>query len=217
MTVVEALNYFEYNDINEAAEDKDIKRRYKKLMRKYHPDLAHGNAELERKHTEISKNINEALEVINLVIKQIKAFKAIEEASNTQSIFAIIPFESLFEIYNNKTIQLSSKLANGDNFTLNKSNIRAHKIILHLNCDLVVNGIRQSYSVLTPWVIKDEYSINCPIIVTDMEPIDVIINCHTKNVELTLKNNSTRLKLQFESGVVVYVNIEKKLQSDDKE
>ena len=58
---MEFVDYYKILEINKAATDKEIKKAYRKLARKYHPDLNPDNKEAEKKF----KEINEANEVLS--------------------------------------------------------------------------------------------------------------------------------------------------------
>lgn len=55
------IDYYKVLGINKNASEKDIKKAYRKLARKYHPDVNPGNKEAEKKF----KEINEANEVLS--------------------------------------------------------------------------------------------------------------------------------------------------------
>lgn len=57
------VDYYQILEIKKTATDKDIKKAYRKLARKYHPDLNPNNKEAEKKF----KEINEANEVLGNV------------------------------------------------------------------------------------------------------------------------------------------------------
>jgi curved DNA-binding protein len=58
---MEFIDYYKILEITKAASQDDIKKAYRKLARKYHPDLNPNNAEAEKKF----KEINEANEVLS--------------------------------------------------------------------------------------------------------------------------------------------------------
>lgn len=58
---MEYIDYYKVLGISKTADEKEIKKAYRKLARKYHPDLNKGDAEAERKF----KEVNEANEVLS--------------------------------------------------------------------------------------------------------------------------------------------------------
>lgn len=65
---MEYINYYKVLGVPKTADDSDIKSSYRKLARKYHPDLNHDNKEAEKKF----KEINEANEVLSDPLKRKK-------------------------------------------------------------------------------------------------------------------------------------------------
>ncbi len=58
---MEFIDYYKILEISKSASADDIKKAYRKLARKYHPDLNPNNKEAEKKF----KEINEANEVLS--------------------------------------------------------------------------------------------------------------------------------------------------------
>ncbi len=58
---MEFKDYYKILELNKNATQEDIKKAYRKLARKYHPDLNPNNKEAEKKF----KEINEANEVLS--------------------------------------------------------------------------------------------------------------------------------------------------------
>ena len=65
---MEYIDYYKVLGVPKTADDSDIKSSYRKLARKYHPDLNPDNKEAEKKF----KEINEANEVLSDPLKRKK-------------------------------------------------------------------------------------------------------------------------------------------------
>jgi molecular chaperone DnaJ len=61
VAVLSKQDYYEILDIDKSADEKDVKRAYRKMAMKYHPDRNQGDSEAEEKF----KEINEAYEVLS--------------------------------------------------------------------------------------------------------------------------------------------------------
>ena len=55
--MTKAKDYYEVLGVDKNADDETIKKAYRKLAKKYHPDTNAGNAEAEKKFKEISEGL----------------------------------------------------------------------------------------------------------------------------------------------------------------
>ena len=53
-------DYYDVLGINRNADEKEIKRAYRKLAKKYHPDINPGDKEAEQKFKELTEEIGRA-------------------------------------------------------------------------------------------------------------------------------------------------------------
>lgn len=190
-----------------------LTKAYRSLMRKHHPDLYCHDIEKQKSNEKIAKAVNEANEILVNILSQVEAFKKWENATKKTEVFAIIPFESLFDIYDGKPVKLKS---GDDTFEITKGNIKAHRIVLCIECSIICNGITYRYSTLKPAVFGDEYTIDCDIAVIDTNPIDIKVLAYGKEVNISLKNN-TLLKLRYRNSINLTLDIRRKLITKSKE
>lgn len=211
MDIAKALDILGIADLDRL-EAKELTKSYRKLMKKHHPDLYAGNSEELKKHEEIAKQINEAYEVLNKALEQNKMLQQFEQTKSVTEIFAIIPFNELISLYDGNVVKLRHK--DGE-FELTSGNIRANRIVLDINCSVIIDGISYKFSSLKPWVIKDEYEVNCDIPMMVDSNIDVVVLAYGKRVELNLKSVTTRLRLKYTNNVVLILNLRKNLITRD--
>ena len=60
---MEKRDYYEVLGINRSADEKEIKRAYRKLAKKYHPDMNPGDKQAEQKFKEITEAYNVLSEI----------------------------------------------------------------------------------------------------------------------------------------------------------
>lgn len=217
MDISKALSILEFESLDDITDDK-LTKAYRKLMRQHHPDLFHHDEKLLKEHEKYAKLINEAHEILGSILKQIDSIRQWEALTHKEEIFAIIPFQSLFDMYNGKVVKLHSGGGSNDVFELNKSNIRTNRIILCIECCIIHNNVTHQFSTLKPAIISDEYNIDCEIPVIDDKLVeDIKIEAYEKNISIQLKNSTTILKLRYTSGVTLTLNIRKRIIDNAKE
>lgn len=206
MKAIEALEIMGFSSVEEITQD-ELRKTYRKLMKKYHPDLCNNDDTKRKFNEDKSKKINEANELLVSMLNQISALKKLEKATQKKEVMAIIPFDALIDIYNNKEIKLRS---GEEQFCLNRYNVKAHRIILCIDIEIQHNTLRRSYSFLKPVLFNDDYEVDCEIDVTENIPEDIVVYAYGKVIKLTLDNISTKLRLRFENSINLSVNIRKK-------
>ena len=205
MGIGEALEILKIESLDNL-ESKTLTKIYRKLMKRHHPDLYTDRPDELKEHEEIAKKINEAYEILNKALEKSKMLRQFEQTKSVTEIFAIIPFNELISLYGGSIVKLRHK--DGE-FKLTSSNIRANRIVLDIGCTIIIDGINYTFSSLKPWVIKDEYELNCDIPMMSDNIIDVIVLAYGKRVELTLKSVTTRLRLKYTNNVVLILNLRK--------
>ena len=205
MGIGEALEILKIESLDNL-ESKTLTKIYRKLMKRHHPDLYTDRPDELKEHEEIAKKINEAYEILNKALEKSKILRQFEQTKSVTEIFAIIPFNELISLYGGSIVTLGHK--DGE-FKLTSSNIRANRIVLDIGCTIIIDGINYTFSSLKPWVIKDEYELNCDIPMMSDNIIDVIVLAYGKRVELTLKSVTTRLRLKYTNNVVLILNLRK--------
>lgn len=211
MLLDDAVRIMGFNSLNEVDRKKLLSRR-RELAKKNHPDMYYSDVIKAKKHEEIMKQINEAYSILNSFVNQIEKMQKLAQLSKQNEIFAVIPLDSLVEMYSGQTIELKE----GDSkFILTKSNIRAHRVFLLIECIVhyfsgeMLNGCR--FSTFKKYDISDTYEIDCDIPVYDNESVEATVKIYNKTVKVVLKSTLTRLRVQFKNRVYVIINIKKKI------
>lgn len=210
MSMEEALQWFGFETLEEASQE-EVTKRFRGLMRKHHPDLCYSDDEQRKKNEEASKQINSAHELLVKLLTEIETLQRINERANRVEVFALIPFEKLFSLYNGEVITLRSKDKNKGDFTLTKGNIKANRIMLCIEVGIMVNGVRTTFSKIVPYIYTDEYTVNCDIPVRDDSVIEVRVEAYGKVVNVALKNDTTRLKLRYNNKISLSIEMSKKI------
>lgn len=199
MDLEQALEVFNIEDI--ASEDnKSIKKKYKKLMLKYHPDNCGGD---ESK----AKDITLAFDIIKNAINNIRKYNAVNKAREDYTI--VIPISKLIKLYNGGKVNVSY----GDNKQVfGIKEIQKYNTLIISDTTIVYNGISYDFQSIQHWSISDEYVINCEILVENInnsEQIKVVVNGIEKSLDFT----SQRILIPFilDKNVKVNVRIVKKL------
>lgn len=214
MNIDKALEIFGIKSVDEL-ERHEITKKYRKLMKKHHPDLYRASApDKVAENEEKAKEINNAYNELLRALEQLTSIKQWKSAVKQSEVFAIIPFDKLVSLYDGENIELQGK--NGS-FTLTSGNIRANRIIIDIQCKIVINGIEYTFSALRPWKYQDEYEVCCDVPVVDNNPLDICIQAYNKNLDITLSSDRTRLKLKYKNNVYIVLDINKIIIQGDKD
>lgn len=211
MDVTEALEILGIASLDEVTED-SLKKAFRTLMKKHHPDKYATQPEEAEKHAKIARKINEANEVLTKILKDIVAIRNFERMTRREEIFSIIPLAGLFKLYSGEKIKLGSE---NNIFELTSGNIRLHRIYLCIDCSLEINGVYTGYSCIKPAIYTDEYSIDCEIPVVNLDEIEVTVHAYDKTVKLNMQTPSTTLLLRLPNNIKLKINIRKRLLSKE--
>lgn len=211
MDINKALEIMGYTSIGDLTKE-SISKAFRNLMRKHHPDLFYNDPIKLAENEQIAKDINEAHEKVLKVLSQLEAIRQLEKLSSKQEVMAVIPFQSLSDIYNGGKIVLRGT---EDTFELTKYNIRAHRIYLYIECNILCNNINNTFSAIKPFITSDEYSIECVIPVRSIEEtIDAVVTTANKEVKLILRAIETKLTLRYDNGIKLEMHIRKSMASE---
>lgn len=211
MDVVKALGILNFNDI-QSVDRETLKKSYRSLIRKNHPDLCQGDKKEKDKAEEITKQLNKAYELLSNLLDEIDELNRWENITKKVIIRTILPFQTLEDLYDNKPITLRS--SNGESIQLNKGGLKAHNIMFLLECDIVnqCDGVVKHFSTIKPYNLSDEYLIDTQLQFTDdcYNSPSVTIKAYNKELNITLKNEVTKVKLAYKHRVFLIIQIEKK-------
>lgn len=200
LDISEAISIFGFEGLSDITKE-NVTKKYRQLMKVNHPDIG-GDERLAIK-------INEAQEILNQVLEQITILNKLQEMSNKPLIFTIIPLRELVKVYKGEAISLKF---GEDKFALNRKNIRAHKVVLDISCNIQVDGIDYKFNTLSQMNIKDEYSIRCVITDTNIsEDRKVNIKAYGKDVNLTVRGIASTMVLNYEGLVKLNVTVERRV------
>lgn len=220
MDTIRALNILGFVNITNISciDRQDLKSKYRKLIRKNHPDLFH-DSEIDRKRAEEkTKEINKAYEVISSMLDELDKIKKWEEATKRVIIRSIIPFSELEELYSGKSITL--KDSSGEQIELTKSGLKLHNIMLLIECDIKDStGNNKHITAIKPYVFNDNYEIDAVLTFDDntYKMPEITLSAYGKEINLKLRDEITRVKLAYKYRVFLTVQIEKKRYKEEKQ
>lgn len=199
MTSEAALKLMNITDLMSETEE-TIKKKYKRLAAKYHPDNCGGNGDL-------FKDVVEAYESVLELLSKLNQIKLIDKKIEIVSI--LLPIYKLVEIYSGKDVFV------GNNRKVNNKNLRKFNVLIMTDIELTHNGITEVFSNIEPMRVDDTYEVNCNIYVSDLDTIeDVKININNKERNIKIKSQSLKFRCSLEYNTFVNCVITKKIRVD---
>jgi len=205
MELEKALEIFEISDI--ASETLgSLKKKYRKLMTKYHPDNQGGN-------TELAASVSSAYSILKETVEKIEAYKAITE-SKKEKYNIIIPLSQLIKLYGGSKITLG----NGeDKKEFGIKDVQKHGALIIIDTALTHNGFSYNFSTIQRWDISDNYKINCAIYVDNLvDEEKITVRLEDKVKDFSFSSQTISIKLSFLYNISVVVIIDKKIRANDK-
>lgn len=201
MELYEALNILGFKD-GEDIDSTELKKRYRKLALKYHPD--HGG------DTEKFKEINEANSILLRRLKIFERIKKIRESQKTHS--AVIRLKDYISLYYGATFTLS------DGYVIKKSNIRSNQIFIEIPYSVDIAGYVLKSSEIFSYRLDDKYEVYVDIPDVDVTQVrDVKIQILDKKLQFKMTGYTIAVNLNFDDLVHVKLIINRTPYSSDKE
>lgn len=198
MKLIEMCKLFNITDIN-MEDSKSLRKKYKALMKVYHPDNVRSN-----KNKDITAvDINEAFNELLIIVKDIEIIKRLEKAASLNTV--LIDLNTLIDVLEGKEI----KLVNGD--ICSYSYINRNNTYIRVEVSIEINGISTSFYSIQPYNKMNDYSVDVEIPVSDYnDTTNIRTSRYNKNIDININNSSIyRLIVKPYKDIKVALNIKK--------
>lgn len=206
MNLREALKLFNVDSLSYIDSD-ELKKKYKRLMIKYHPDNCNGKEDK-------AKDIVSAHIVIMSVLKEIEKYNSIVQGSKSRTVMSIIPFEVLFDLYNNKVITVG----NGeDKVDIDKNSMLKHDIKIMFDIAITVNNVTTYTNVIKNAEMLRVYdNIVVDVEVINKDPISMTVELYSIKRDIDFTFEMIKIPFKFDNNIKVNITLRKKLKQSEK-
>lgn len=176
--------------------EKKAKKQYRKLVSKYHPDIA------GEKYNDTMIEISEAYEIVKKFIKTIVD----KQLKNSNCSYVIISVEDLVRVYNGEKVKAVDGKEIDREYIKNNDNLS-----VCCYAEVEYNGYRLEFNSYNKYKLYGDIEVNCDIDVVNMDDeITVKVYCYGKEKELKMKSKSLRYLITLEHNIKIAVIINKK-------
>lgn len=203
MEVSEALEMFNVSDITKESSG-SLKKKYKRLMIKYHPDNRNGDSSKAVLVSDAYKELKDLLEVIESYAKKKQILDRMEETLET----IIITSDQLDKVLSGKTVKIGNK-------DIDKSELKHYRVVVSSKVFVTVNGYKMEYIKSEIENYQHTYEVYCEVLVDSLkDSVPITIEAFDKKVETTLDTMSMEVTLKSPGGVRIKTTIIKKLGAE---
>lgn len=207
MNLVESLELFGIDNI--VSEDMDsIKKKYRRLMKKYHPDMNYANIEKSTIKKYDASDINDAYQILSDVLRKAEMLRALEATSRTELVISM-PLSKLIDIYDKRYPIIKNE---DKNIEVTIGTLNKEKVLFVIEAIVNYKGINYEFTNIQKRNMEDSYNIDCDIPVNSLEEVeDAYIRILGEDKKINLTHQSTSIILTFKYNIKVKVKINKKI------
>lgn len=209
MNLTQAMDIFNIDSLEEIQDVKELKKRYRKLMFKYHPDVYNGTDDK-------AKDISIAHDLLQETANKIE--KTVIKTRTLSNI--ILPMNNLLEIYNRGETQLGNKtitkkfINRNNTFILLQGELRYTYGVVNKNEDENINVV--DISNIQPLQIKNIYEISTDIVVKSLKhKTPVTIKLYGKEKQYIMDFQALEVIVTLDYNIKIKVRINKKLKNNE--